>query len=123
MWRRAEAAEQEAAAAEGAASAAAAAAGRSAAAEAAANKVGRCRLIDPIKPVLKPPGTKHLKLKCGMLPSTSAFEFSLRRFNKGWEEAEAVASDSAVLDAEVGRRRLTASNLELKPRLVSALET
>jgi hypothetical protein len=80
-------------------------------------------LIDPIKPVLKPPGTKHLKLKCGMLPSTSAFEFSLRRFNKGWEEAEAVASDSAVLDAEVGRRRLTASNLELKPRLVSALET
>jgi hypothetical protein len=33
---------------------------------------------DPIKPRLKPPGTKRLKLKCDTLLSTSAFKFNLR---------------------------------------------
>ena len=36
--------------------------------------------IDPIKPELKPPGTKRLKLKCDALLSTSAFKFKLRRY-------------------------------------------
>ena len=35
--------------------------------------------VDPIRPMLKPPGTKHLKLKCDMLLSTFAFKFNLRR--------------------------------------------
>jgi hypothetical protein len=52
-------------------------------------KVGRCSLtlhpkpsfINP-KPMLKPPGTKHLKLKRDELLSTFAFKFNLRRFTK-----------------------------------------
>ena len=36
--------------------------------------------VDPIKPKLKPPGTKRLKLKYDILLSTSAFKFNLRRF-------------------------------------------
>jgi hypothetical protein len=38
--------------------------------------------VDPIKPKLKPPGTKRLKLKCDILLSTSAFKFNLRRYNQ-----------------------------------------
>ena len=37
--------------------------------------------VDPIKPTLKPTGTKCLKLKCDVLLSTSAFKFNLRRYN------------------------------------------
>jgi hypothetical protein len=36
--------------------------------------------VDPIKPKLKPPGTKLLKLKCDILLSTSAFKSNLRRY-------------------------------------------
>ena len=36
--------------------------------------------VDPIKPKLKPPGTKRLKLKCDILLSTSAVKFNLRRY-------------------------------------------
>ena len=36
--------------------------------------------VDPIKPKLKPPGTKRLKLNCDVLLSTSAFKFKLRRY-------------------------------------------
>jgi len=35
-----------------------------------------------MKPKLKPPGTKRLKLKCDILLSTSAFKFNLRRYTK-----------------------------------------
>jgi len=31
---------------------------------------GRAAQVDPIKPILKPPVTKHLKLKCDILLST-----------------------------------------------------
>jgi hypothetical protein len=31
-----------------------------------------------MRPKLKPPGTKRLKLNCGVLLSTSAFKFNLR---------------------------------------------
>ena len=37
-----------------------------------------------MKPKLKPPGTKCLKLKCDIPLSTSAFKFNLRRYIKGW---------------------------------------
>jgi len=36
--------------------------------------------VDPIKPKLKPPGTKRLTLKCDILLSTTAFKFNLRRY-------------------------------------------
>jgi hypothetical protein len=35
--------------------------------------------VEPIKPKLKPPGTKRLKLNCDILLSASAFKFNLRR--------------------------------------------
>ena len=38
--------------------------------------------VDPIKPTLKPPGTKRLKLKYDEPPSKFAFKFYLRRYNK-----------------------------------------
>ena len=38
--------------------------------------------VDPMKPKLKPPGTKRLKLKCDILLSTSALKFNLRRHSK-----------------------------------------
>ena len=38
--------------------------------------------LDPIKPKLKPPGSKLLKLKCDVLPSNFAFKFNLRRYNQ-----------------------------------------
>ena len=37
--------------------------------------------VDPIKPTLKPPGTKRLKLKCDEPLSNVAFKFNLRRYN------------------------------------------
>ena len=45
--------------------------------------VGRGKVVqvDPIKPNLKPPGTRHLKVKCDTLISTFAFKFNLRRYN------------------------------------------
>jgi hypothetical protein len=36
--------------------------------------------VDPVKPKLKLPGTKRLKLKCNILLSTSALKFNLRRY-------------------------------------------
>ena len=39
--------------------------------------------VDPIKPMLKPPGNKQLKLKRDEPLSTSAFRFNVRRYSKG----------------------------------------
>ena len=38
--------------------------------------------VDPIKPKLKPPGTKRLKLQCDIMLSTSAFKFNLRLYTE-----------------------------------------
>ena len=38
--------------------------------------------VDPIKPKLKPPRTKRLKLKYDVLLSNYAFKFHLRRYNQ-----------------------------------------
>jgi len=43
--------------------------------------------VDPIKPKLKPPGTKRLKLKCDESLSNLAFNFNLRRFIMAVNEA------------------------------------
>jgi len=39
--------------------------------------------VDPIKPMLKPPGTQHLKLKCDIVLSTFAFNFNLHHCSAG----------------------------------------
>ena len=43
---------------------------------------GRAVQVDPMKPMLKPPGNKHLKLYCDLLPSTFGFTSNLRRYTK-----------------------------------------
>jgi len=43
---------------------------------------GKALQVDPIKPTLKLPGTKRLKLNCDILLSTYAFKFNLRRHTK-----------------------------------------
>ena len=58
--------------------------------------------VDPIKPKLKPPGTKHLKLQCDILVSTSAFKFNLRRCITGSRGAQHVAAAAAAAQAQVG---------------------
>jgi len=42
---------------------------------------GRAVQVDPIKPKLKPPGTKRLKLTYGEPLSDFAFKFNLRRYD------------------------------------------
>jgi hypothetical protein len=49
---------------------------------------GRAVQVDSIKPKLKPPGTKHLKLRCDTLLSTSAFKFNSRRYNMAGPAAD-----------------------------------
>jgi len=91
--------------------------------------------VDPMRPKLKPPGTKRLKLiKCDLLLSSFTFEFNLRRYTKMYLIAHAT-EEGIVIDLEpieqgselllngVGRCRLTVSNPVLKTPLVSALET
>jgi len=39
-----------------------------------------------MKPKLKPPGTKRLKLQCDLLLSSYAFKFGLRRYTMAAEE-------------------------------------
>ena len=69
--------------------------------------------VDPVKPKLKPPRIKRLKLKFGyVLHSTSAFKFNLRRYSE--------AQTSGIL---VGRCRFTVSKRVVKAQMVSALET
>jgi len=38
--------------------------------------------VDPMEPILKPPGSKHLKLKCDIVLSTFAFKINLRRYSE-----------------------------------------
>jgi len=45
--------------------------------------------VDPIKPMLKPPGPKRSRLKCDEPLSKMAFKFKLRRYTK--EPAAAAA--------------------------------
>jgi hypothetical protein len=45
--------------------------------------LGRAVQVDPIKPLLKPPGTKQLKVKYYKFLSSFAFKFNLRRFSWG----------------------------------------
>ena len=39
--------------------------------------------VDPIRPTLKAPGTKRLKVKYHKPPSNFVFDFNLHRYNQG----------------------------------------
>ena len=93
--------------------------------------------MDPIKPQLKAPGTKRLKLKYDELLSSFAFNFNLRRYTMNDSRAkEARGKIKALLtanhawcihhtmmaeDFKVRRCRLPVSNPVLKAPMVSAL--
>jgi hypothetical protein len=100
--------------------------------------------VDPVKPKLKLPGIKRLKLKCHVLLSSFAFKFKLRRYTAvdsvddvltsraaDLRPALLVAADAPVhhagvavdCAAKVGRCRLPVSNPVLTAPMVSALET
>jgi hypothetical protein len=48
---------------------------------------GRAVQVDPMKPTLKAPGTKRLKLKHDQPLRNFAFKFKLRRYDMGCDEA------------------------------------
>ena len=56
--------------------------------------------LDPVKPTLKAPGTKRLKLKSDEPLSSFAFEFKLRRYSKVYGQLW-----SLIVDAKTRRRR------------------
>jgi hypothetical protein len=68
-----------------------------------------------MKPKLKPPGTKHLKLKCDKPPLTFAFKFNLRCYILG-------ATGPELAYTVVARCRFTLSKPVLKAHVVSVLE-
>ena len=59
-----------------------------------------------MKPTLKLPGAKRLKLTCDILLSTSAFKFRLRRYNAVYDLWTRTVAHSDL----VGWCRLTLSN-------------
>ena len=65
---------------------------------------------DPIKPTLKPTGTKRLKVKCDILLSTSALKIDLRRYNEAHATGDAGIEHGGVAFDKVGRCRSTLSN-------------
>jgi len=60
--------------------------------------------VDPIKPKLKPPGTKRLKIKCDILLSAYPSNFNSRRYTE--VSAELV---SLLIEAEAYTRPLLSS--------------
>jgi hypothetical protein len=70
---------------------------------------GRAVQVDPIKPKLKPPGTKRLKLQYDEPLSKYAFKFNLRRYTMDGANVE-IAEEIG----EVGRCGLTLSNSRSK---------
>jgi hypothetical protein len=53
-----------------------------------ARGLGRAVPVDPIKPILKAPGSILLKLRCNGSLSNLAFKFNLRRHNLGWQRVK-----------------------------------
>ena len=70
--------------------------------------------VVPVKPTLKAPGIKRLKLRYDELLSNFASNFNLRRYIPG--------SDQAFFTSKVGRCRVTVSKPVLKAPMVLALE-
>ena len=57
---------------------------------------GRAVQVDPMKLNSKPPGTEHLKLKCGSPLSNFAFNNNLRRYPKAFESPNGDVRSTAV---------------------------
>jgi len=72
----------------------------------AGGPLGGAVQVDPIKPKLKPPGAKRLKLECDEPLSKLGFKFNLRRYS--WDSR--MDTSSAAAGIEAGRCRLTLSN-------------
>ena len=75
--------------------------------------LGRAVKVDPMKPMLKPPRTKHLKLKCDVLLSTFALKFNMRHCS--WTDGGTYdpcthISSNVLTNSVVGRCGLTLSN-------------
>ena len=49
--------------------------------------------VDPIKPMLKAPGTKRLKRRCVETPSNFTFKFNVRRCNEVAAEGSGLKLD------------------------------
>ena len=78
---------------------------------------GRAVQVHPIKPTLKAPGARRLKLKYDELLSSFALKFNLRRYteamyNLGIAQAEAGEVNRAIIAYE--------STLRLRPRCAEA---
>jgi hypothetical protein len=74
-----------------------------------------------MKPMLKPPETKRLKLKYGEPLSEFTFKINLRRYTREVDEDDDDAQTVSV-PSMVGRCRLTVSKPVLKAPMVSALD-
>jgi hypothetical protein len=90
---------------------------------------GRAVQVDPIKPTLKAPGTKRLKLKHDEPLSTFAFKINLRRYNVACFEGAAprimysrlqslTVSDQAAPEAGCLLRTSTRPTLDILPLLL-----
>ena len=67
--------------------------------------------VEAIKPKLELPGTKRLKLKCGVLLSNFAFNFNLRRYTM--EELMTASTLTSTFEAGAYTRSLFGSTLAL----------
>ena len=67
--------------------------------------------VDPIKPKLKPPITKRLKVECDILISTSTFKFKLRSYNK---EKRSTRMSSSMSDQEKAEAALAGGVIQNK---------
>jgi hypothetical protein len=68
------------------------------------------QVVEPIKPTLKPPATKRLKLKYDELLSSFPFNGNLRRYVEGGPKKITPFFIPYAITNMVGRCRLTLSN-------------
>jgi hypothetical protein len=77
--------------------------------------------VDPIKPKLKPPGTKPLKPRWDVLLSTSAFEFKLRRYTTDEEVPGVTMAKLHKMLREAGPHQTVFAQVYLNALAASAL--
>jgi hypothetical protein len=83
---------------------------------------GRAVQVAPIRPTLKAPGTKRLKLQYDDTAFNFSFRIQLAPLHHDDDDEEPVAHTPRTSFTEVGRCRLTLSKSVLKGPMVSALE-
>jgi hypothetical protein len=75
-------------------------------------------LVDPtMKPVLKPPGTKYLKLKRDVLLSNFAFTSNLRHYTMAVRPSTSTGISSGAASTSAAAAAATAEEAELEQRL------